>query len=58
MPNMQTWIIKFRPKRKPIKNLHINMPPPDGQAPVLAPENTTAIAIWMTVFSRIAWIKK
>jgi predicted metal-dependent hydrolase len=44
--------------RKPIKNLHISVLPPDGKVRVSAPEHMTDIAIRMAVVSRIPWIRK
>lgn len=44
--------------RKPIKNLHISVLPPDGKIRISAPEHMTDTAIRMAVISRIPWIKK
>lgn len=44
--------------RKPIKNLHINVLPPDGKIRVSAPANMTDTAIRMAVIKRIPWIRK
>ncbi len=44
--------------RKPIKNLHISVLPPDGRIRVSAPEKMTDTAVRMAVISRIPWIKK
>lgn len=44
--------------RKPIKNLHISVLPPDGQVRVSAPQFMSETAIRMAVISRIPWIKK
>ena len=50
--------IEFQLLRKPIKNLHISVLPPDGKIRVSAPENMTDTAIRMAVVSRIPWIKQ
>ncbi|MFY0664304.1 MAG: M48 family metallopeptidase [Natronospirillum sp.] len=44
--------------RKPIKNLHISVLPPDGRVRVSAPASMTENAIRIAVISRIPWIKK
>lgn len=45
-------------QRKAIKNLHINVLPPDGTVRVSAPQQMTDTAIRMAVISRIPWIRK
>ena len=50
--------IEFQLLRKPIKNLHISVLPPDGKVRVSAPEQMTDTAIRMAVTSRIPWIKR
>jgi predicted metal-dependent hydrolase len=44
--------------RKPIKNLHLGVYPPDGQVRVSAPERLTDDTIRLAVISRLGWIKK
>jgi predicted metal-dependent hydrolase len=44
--------------RKPIKNLHLGVYPPDGQVRVSAPEHLTDDNIRMAIASRLSWIKK
>lgn len=44
--------------RKAIKNLHINVLPPDGQVRISAPQKMSDLAIRMAVIHRIPWIKK
>lgn len=58
MPNMHIGTIELQLNRKPIKNLHISVLPPDGRVRVSAPEKMTDTAIRMAVISRIPWIKK
>jgi predicted metal-dependent hydrolase len=58
MPNMRIGRVEFFLNRKPIKNLHISVMPPDGRVRVSAPEKMTDTAIRMAVISRIPWIKK
>tara|TARA_R110001583_G_scaffold73138_1_gene203967 strand:- start:222 stop:935 length:714 start_codon:yes stop_codon:yes gene_type:complete len=58
MENMQIGAIELQLNRKPIKNLHISVLPPDGRVRVSAPEKMTDTAIRMAVISRIPWIKK
>nr|WP_275663979.1 SprT family zinc-dependent metalloprotease [Ignatzschineria cameli] len=45
-------------QRKAIKNLHINVLPPDGQVRISAPKKMSDLAIRMAVIHRIPWIKK
>ncbi|ART83858.1 metal-dependent hydrolase [Oceanisphaera profunda] len=58
MPNLQIGSLEMQLNRKPIKNLHISVLPPDGRIRVSAPEKMTDTAIRMAVISRIPWIKK
>ena len=58
MPEMQIGPLTFQLNRKAIKNLHINVLPPDGVVRISAPEKMTETAIRMAVISRIPWIKK
>jgi predicted metal-dependent hydrolase len=58
MAFVQIGSVSFQLNRKPIKNLHISVLPPDGKVRVSAPEQMTDIAIRMAVVSRIPWIKK
>jgi len=58
MPHIQIGTIELQLNRKPIKNLHISVLPPDGKVRVSAPEKMTDTAIRMAVISRIPWIKK
>lgn len=45
-------------QRKAIKNLHINVLPPDGKVRVSAPQQMSDTAIRMAIISRIPWIRK
>ncbi|TCN86844.1 M48 family metallopeptidase [Shewanella fodinae] len=58
MPKLEIGSIAMQLNRKPIKNLHISVLPPDGRVRVSAPEYMTETAIRMAVISRIPWIKK
>ena len=58
MPMVQIGSLSLQLNRKPIKNLHISVLPPDGRIRVSAPEQMTDTAIRMAVVSRIPWIKK
>jgi hypothetical protein len=58
MPHIQIGTIELQLNRKPIKNLHISVLPPDGRVRVSAPEKMTDTTIRMAVISRIPWIKK
>lgn len=58
MPVMQIGSVSLQLNRRPIKNLHISVLPPDGRVRVSAPEHMTDTAIRMAVVSRIPWIKK
>lgn len=56
--DMQICNLNFKLHRKPIKNLHINVLPPDGKVRVSAPSRMTERAIRTAVISRLPWIKK
>ncbi|EAQ1856541.1 M48 family peptidase [Salmonella enterica] len=58
MPVMQIGTLRLQVNRKAIKNLHINVLPPDGKVRVSAPEHMTETAIRMAVASRFRWIRK
>jgi len=45
-------------QRKGIKNLHINVLPPDGRVRVSAPASLSDIAIRVAVVRRLAWIRQ
>jgi len=55
---MHVGSLEMHLNRKPIKNLHISVLPPDGKIRVSAPEKMTDNAIRMAVIKRIPWIKK
>lgn len=55
---MQIGELSLQVNRRPIKNLHISVLPPDGRIRVSAPEKMTETAIRMAVISRIPWIKR
>lgn len=44
--------------RKPIKNLHIAVHPPDGRVRVSAPEHFDDDAVRLAVVDRLAWIRR
>ena len=58
MQQVQIGSLSLQLNRKPIKNLHISVLPPDGRIRVSAPEQMTNTAIRMAVISRIPWIKQ
>lgn len=58
MALIQIGALEMQLNRKPIKNLHISVLPPDGKVRVSAPEKMTDNAIRMAVIKRIPWIKK
>ena len=58
MAMIEIGSIAIQLNRKPIKNLHISVLPPDGRVRVSAPDSMTDTAIRMAVISRIPWIKK
>lgn len=58
MSLLQIGSIEMLLNRKPIKNLHISVLPPDGKVRVSAPEHMSDTAIRMAVVSRIPWIRK
>ena len=58
MAFLQIGAIEMQLNRKPIKNLHVTVLPPDGRVRISAPERMTDTAIRMAVISRIPWIRK
>lgn len=50
--------ISIQVTRKPIKNLHVAVHPPDGQVRVSAPSHVTDDNIRLAVIAKLAWIKK
>lgn len=44
--------------RKPIKNLHIGVYPPDGRVRVAAPSRLTDDAVRLAIISRFGWIRR
>lgn len=58
MAVMQIGALALQVNRKPIKNLHISVLPPDGKVRVSAPKHLSDTAIRMAVISRIPWIKR
>ena len=55
---MQIGELSFALHRKPIKNLHINVLPPDGRVRVSVPTTMTDTAIRTAVISKLGWIRK
>ena len=55
---MQVGELVFQLHRKAIKNLHINVLPPDGFVRVSAPQAMTETAIRTAVISRLPWIRR
>ncbi len=55
---MQVGALVFLLHRKAIKNLHINVLPPDGFVRVSAPQAMTETAIRTAVISRLPWIRR
>ncbi len=58
MPLTQIGEITVQINRKPIKNLHISVLPPDGSVRVSAPEAMTDTNIRLAVINRLSWIKQ
>lgn len=56
--DMQIGELNFALHRKPIKNLHINILPPNGKVRVSVPIAMTDTAIRTAVISKLPWIKK
>lgn len=50
--------ISVRVVRKPIKNLHLSVYPPDGQVRATVPLHITNDNVHLAVISRLRWIKK
>ena len=44
--------------RKPIKNLHLAVYPPDGRIRVAVPSKTTDDNVRLAVISKLSWIKR
>jgi len=57
-PDIVIRDIPVQVMRKPIKNLHLGVYPPDGQVRVSAPEHLTDDNIRLAVISRLRWIRK
>lgn len=55
---MQIGELVFQLHRKTIKNLHINVLPPDGQVRVSVPHALSETAIRIAVVRRIPWIRQ
>lgn len=45
-------------RRKPIKNLHVGVYPPDGRVRVTAPERLDDEAVRLAIVSRLSWIRR
>jgi len=58
MAVMRIGALALQVNRKPIKNLHISVLPPDGKVRVSAPRHLSDTAIRMAVISRIPWIRR
>jgi predicted metal-dependent hydrolase len=58
MTTMKIGELELQLNRKSIKNLHINVLPPDGKVRVSAPERMTKNAIRAAIVSKLPWIKK
>lgn len=58
MPKIEVGSVALQLNRKPIKNLHISVLPPDGRVRVSAPQSMTDAAVRMALISRIPWIKQ
>lgn len=57
-PDITIRDIPVQVVRKPIKNLHLGVYPPDGNVRVSAPEHLTDDNIRLAIVSRLSWIKK
>ena len=55
---MQIRDIPVQVVRKPIKNLHLGVYPPEGHVRVAAPSSMTDDAIRLAIISRLTWIRK
>jgi len=55
---MEVQEIQVEVQRKPIKNLHLAVHPPDGRVRVSAPEYMGEEAIRLAVISRLGWIRR
>ncbi|MDV5392105.1 M48 family metallopeptidase [Shewanella xiamenensis] len=58
MPEITIGNITLNLQRKPIKNLHISVLPPEGKVRVSAPLQLSDTAIRMAVVKRLAWIRE
>lgn len=50
--------IRVEVVRKPIKNLHLSVHPPDGRVRVSAPSHVEDEAVRLAVASRLSWIRR
>ena len=58
MANVTIGNVSLDLQRKPIKNLHISVLPPEGKVRVSAPLHLSETAIRMAVVNRLSWIRK
>lgn len=58
MPEITIGNITLDLQRKPIKNLHISVLPPEGKVRISAPMQLSDNAIRMAVVKRLAWIRQ
>jgi predicted metal-dependent hydrolase len=50
--------IEVQVNRKPIKNLHLSVLPPNGRVRMSVPMGASEQAIRLAVITKLAWIKK
>jgi predicted metal-dependent hydrolase len=55
---IQVADININVHRKPIKNIHLAVYPPEGLVKLSAPENTDAEVIRLFAISKLSWLKK
>jgi predicted metal-dependent hydrolase len=50
--------IEVQVNRKPIKNLHLSVLPPNGRVRMSVPMSASEQAVRLAVINKLAWIKK
>ncbi len=57
-PSIEVSGIRVEVVRKPIKNLHLSVHPPEGRVRVSAPNRTDDEAVRLAVVSKLRWIRR
>ncbi len=55
---MEVQGLSVEVRRKPIKNLHLAVHPPDGRVRISAPEYMSDETIWLAIIDKLSWIRR